>query len=350
MLDWTRSIVRDVTGWQGNEGGYGGGWDPQQNPQQHPQQNPYGNQQYGGQPQYGADPYGGQQYGADPYAQPQYGADPYNPYGQGTTAQYQGFGPPQPPKGRPKWPIIASIVAIVAIVGAVVTIVLLNKDDDQPTAANTGTSSSAKPAPNTKSSAPPSSRRPTPSASNKPAPSGDPITITGAGIEYAVPGGWKKDTTTRDSGLGVNFTGGAVFGDYNCGGSTYFRGFTASADIQGKDGAQIDLNKTVTDFAVSFAKKYYPNPSIDGNTPKSKTVDGKKAATLSKYLAIQPTKPDCEARAGEVAVVGILLEEPGKPVGVRMVVVVNDLNGGPADPKPPADEVAEEILDTVKLK
>jgi hypothetical protein len=337
----TRAIVRGVTGWQGNEGGYGGGWNPQQNP--------YGNQQYGGQPQYGADPYGGQQYGADPYAQPQYGADPYNPYNQQGTSQYPagGWGPP-PQKERSKWPIIASIVAIVAIVGAVVTIVLLNRDDETPAASNTGSTSSSKPAPNTKSSAPPSSRR-TPPTSNKPSPD-EWVSVAGPGMTYKVPPDWKRDTTTRDCGLGVTFTGGAVAGNYKCNNNDYFRGFTASADIQGKDGAPLDLNKTVTDFGQSFAKKFYPNPQTDRNAPKSTTVDGKKAATLRVLLNIpQPPNPECDARAGEVMVLGVLMEEPGKPAGVRMLVVVNDLNGGPADPKPLPDELAGEIVETVKL-
>jgi hypothetical protein len=59
------------------------------------------------------------------------------------------------------------------------------------------------------------------------------------------------------------------------------------------------------------------------------------------------TKPDCQASAGEVALVGVLLESEGQPAGVAMLVVVNDLDGGPSDPVPLEASVSQEILKTV---
>jgi hypothetical protein len=329
---------RHVTGWQGNEGG----WNPQQDPygQQHGA-DPYGGQQYGGQPQYGQpqDPYGGaygqQQYGSDPYAQ-QYGMP------------YQGFAPP-PPEKKSKLPVVFSIVAIVAIVGAVVTIVLLNRGDDaNPSAGPAGSSSAVKP-PSSSSRPPSTSRRP-PSSSRRPDTKDGWTAISGTGLDYQVPPGWKTATEDRESGItGVTFKGGAEAGPYDCGGDHYFRGFTATGDVQSKTGDALDLNKTITDFANGFAGHYYRSPKIEVGSPASKTVDGHKAAALTAKLTVTPTRPGCEATTGEVAIVGVLVEESGKPAGVRMLVVVNDLAGGPADPPGLPDPMAEEILDTVTV-
>lgn len=334
-----------MTGWQGNEGGQGG-WNPQQDP--YGQQ--YGADPYGGQQQYGADPYsGGIQY--DPYGQQQqYGADPYGgqypPSGQ-FPAYQAGFGPP-PPKKRSKLPIVLSIVAIVAIVGAVITIVLLNRKDDPAQTAGPGDSSSAKPPPSSPS-APPSSKR-QPSTTTKPAGKDGWTAVELPWGKYQVPAEWKSSTADRASGLaGVTFKGGAEVGSYNCGGSNYFRGFTAGGDVQSKSGTPLEVEKTVTDFANSFAREYYREPKVESGTPKSTTVDGKKAATVTIKLTVTPTKPDCEATSGEVAVVGVLVEEGGKATGVRMVVVVNDLDGGPADPPGLPDPLAEDILETLTV-
>jgi hypothetical protein len=319
-----------VTGWQGNEGG----WNPQQDP--HGQQ-------------YGADPYGGQQFGGqqhDPYGQQQYGSDPYaQQYGM----PYQGFAPP-PPEKKSKLPIVLSIVAIVAIVGAVVTIVLLNRGDDpSPSAGPAANSSSVKP-PSSPSRPPSTSRRP-PSSTNKPPTKEGWTAIDGTGLAYQVPPGWKAGPEERKSGLeGVAFQGGAEVGAYDCEGSHYFRGFAATGDVQSKSGGTLDLNKTITDFANGFANEYYPSPKIELGEPASKTIGGKKAAARTAKLTITPTKPACEATSGEVAIVGVLIEEDGKTVGVRMLVVVNDLAGGPADPPGLPDPMAEEILDTVTVK
>jgi hypothetical protein len=307
-------------GWQGDQGG---GWNPP---------DPYGQPQYG--PAY--DPYG--QYQQDPYGQTAY-------------QPYPGFGEPPPPK-KSKLPIILSLITIVAIVGGVVAIVLLNRDDDPQPAANTGpiTTSSGKPA--TPTRPPTTSRRP-PSSGAAPAPKTDWATIQCAdgSCSYQVPPDWKKTAEKKDSGLaGLEFGDGAEVGTYECGGAPYFRGFSASNVVQSKTGAELDVTKVVSDFANSFANKYYANPKIDVPDPVATTVGGKKAATVTAGLTVQPTKPECEATVGEVAVVGVALEQNGKVAGVRVLVVVNDLEGGPADPKPLPDPLADQILETLTVK
>ncbi|HEU5470831.1 MAG TPA: hypothetical protein VFV67_09270 [Actinophytocola sp.] len=343
-----------MTGWQGNEGGgHGGGWNPQQ-------PDPYGGQYGGGTPgqygggQYGADPYAQQQYGGtDPYGQQQYGGvDPYggNPYGPQTQAYpaYQtGFGPPEPPK-RNRWPIIVSVVAIVAAVGTVVTIVLMNRGSDDPSPTAGGQTSSSRP-PATSRSAPGSSRRLPPATRAPDAKDGWVAIPLPGGASYQVPEDWKPDGRSQPSGLGVDFHQRALFGSYDCGGSNYFRGFSAAGEVSSKSGAELDVNKTVTDFATSFANEYYRNPKLDTPQPKPTTVDGKDAATMTIKLTVTPNNAECEATSGEVAIVGVGIEEGGKLAAVRMLVVVNDLAGGPASPPGLPDPLAEEILTTLKL-
>lgn len=309
-------------GWQGGDQG---GWNP----------DPYGQQQ---QPQYGPayDPYGQYQQ-QDPY-----GATAYQPYPP--------FGEPPPPPKKSRLPIILSLVAIVAIVGGVIAIVLLNRDSNPQPAANTGPSSSEKPATPTK--LPGTSRRPPSSGANPPKPGGG-LTIEfadGSG-SYQVPADWKKTAEKRDSGLAdLQFGDGAEVGTYTCGGSNYFRGFSASNQVQSKSGAELDVSKVATDFANSFSTKYYANPKIDLPEPQQTNVGNKKVAIVTAKLTIQPTKPDCEATSGEVAVLAVGIENAGKVESVRVVVVVNDLQGGPADPKPLPDPLAEDILDSVSVK
>ena len=307
-------------GWQGNEGGW----------QQQP--DPYGQPQYG--PQY--DPYG------------QYQQDPYG--GQGYPGYAQGFGEPPPPK-KSKLPIVLSIIAIVAVVGGVVAIVLLNRKDDPAPAANPGPSTSNRPA--TPSKVPPlgTSKKPPTSGATPPAKDGW-VTVEfadGSG-SYQTPGDWKKSAEPKDSGLGVSFNDVTESGTYDCGGQNYFRGFTASSQVQSKTGAELDVNKAVTDFANSFAGKYYNSPKIDIPAPTSTTVAGKKGSTVTAKLTVTPLNPECEATGGEVAVVGVAVEKAGKVEGIRVLVVVNDLVGGPATPKPLPDPLAEEMLGTLTLK
>lgn len=338
-----------VTGWQGNDGGQGD-WNQNQN-------QPFGPEP--GTNQYGTDPYLNQpnQYGADPYAGGGYDQqhaqhNPYTqPYPQYQTGGFpaQGYGPPPPPPPRSKLPMILSLVAIVIIIGAVVAIVLVNRKDSQQT---------ADPQPNSSSSAPktsPSERQPSErNPSSTGGGGGDdwiPIDNTAdSGLTYEVPADWEASSTPRASGLGVDFTGNADYGNYDCEGSGYVRTFAASGDVQGKSGEDLDLKATMTDFANSFAKLYYgEDATIDVPAPTETEIDGKPALTLTAKITPKVTKPACQATEGEVAMVGILLETDGKPKGVAMLAVVNDLAGGPETPKPIAASVSQDILKTVKV-
>jgi hypothetical protein len=348
-----------VTGWQGNEGGQGGWNQPPWNQGNQGQQgDPYNQDPYGHNagPQ-GTAPYpygpGGQnpyetggfpaQSGYDPYAQNQYGAPnqygQYNPYGG-----YPDFSP-EPPK-RSKLPMILGVLAIVIIVGAVVAIVLVNRNSGGNTA-NPPATSSGKPEPTSKSD------EPTSPSSSEPGGQDGWQTIDNtadASLTYQVPPDWKKSDAKRASGLDVDFTGSAEYGVYDCQGASYVRSFAASGDVQSKEGADLDLNKTVTDFAKSFGTGYYKDTAkVDIGTPEETEVGGKKAVKITAPVTPKVSVPKCEAAKGEIAIIGVLLEDEGQPAGVAMLVVVSDAQGGPDDPKPLPPDVAQNILDSARV-
>lgn len=321
------TIVQPVTGWQSG-GGDQGGWNQNQSFGPDAQTNRYGGDPYGADP----DPYGSY----DPYQQQ------YPPTG-GFAAP--GYGPPPPPEKRSKLPMILSLVAIIIIVGAVVAIVIVNrKDSGEPVAQDTSTSAS-------KTSS--SSTSDPPTSTSGGGEKGDWIAIDNtseSGLSYQVPPDWKTSSETVKSGKGVDFTGAADYGVYDCESASYVRTFAASGDVQGSNGKDLDLATTLEDFAKSFGTTYYGGETaqVDVGTPKETKVGGKTAMTVTAKVKQQVSKPNCQATEGEVALVGVLLETEGQPKGVAMLVVVNDLTGGPSDPKPLDPSVSQEILGTVK--
>jgi hypothetical protein len=344
-----------VTGWQGNEGGQGG-WNPN-NPQGGDPYNPdpYNPGGYNAGPQgtapYPYGPAGGDQ-GQNPYQTggfpAQSGYDPYAPdqYGQYNPYQPGGYPDFSPPPKRSKLPMILGVLAIVIIVGAVVTIVLVNRNGGNQTAGPADTSSE-QPAPPSKdqSSAPPPS-------SGEPGGRDGWQTIdntTDSGLTYQVPPDWKESSQPRASGLDVDFTGSADYGVYDCEGASYVRSFAASGDVQSKEGADLDLTKTVTDFAKAFGTGYFKDSAtVEVGKPEETDVGGKKAAKLTVPVTPKVSVPKCDAAKGEIAIIGVLLEEQGQPSGVAMLVVVSDVEGGPDDPKPLPTDVAQDILDSAR--
>lgn len=333
-----------MTGWQGNDGGQGG-WNPQSfGPD--PGTNKYGTDPYAN--QYGSDPYSDPYAQADPYAQqPGYQTGGFPAQGYPPTSGFPAQGYPPPPP-RSKLPMILSLVAIVIIIGAVVAIVLVNRKDSQTGAPQQTSSSKPDPGPTSESQ---SSSKEDPPPTSGGGTHDDWTTIDNtadAGLVYQVPPDWKESSTARQSGLDVDFTGDADYGLYNCDGGGYVRTFAASGDVQSKDSKDLDLAATMTDFAKSFATTYYgADAKVDLPTPADFDVEGRTAMMLTAKVTPTVTKPDCQAKSGEVGLVGVLLESEGQPNGVAMLVVVNDLEGGPADPTPLEASVTQEILKTV---
>ena len=302
-----------MTGWQSG-GGDQGGWNQNQpfgpeaqtnryNDPYQGQQDPYqyGSDPYpGNQPQYGADPYGA---GYDPYAQQQqpYPQQQYPP--TGGFPMPGGYGPPPPPK-RSKLPMTLSLVAVVIIVGAVVAILLVNRNGDKPVAQDDNKSTTT-----TKSSSKSTSEEPTSGGGGG---HDDWLSIDNtadAGLSYQVPPDWKQTSNTVKTGLGVDFSGSAEYGAYDCEGANYVRTFVGSGDVEGKDGKDLDLATTMEDFAKSFGTTYYgADAQVDVPNPSDTKVDGKTAMTVTAKVKQNVTKPNCQAAEGEIAMVGVLLE------------------------------------------
>jgi hypothetical protein len=243
--------------------------------------------------------------------------------------------------------MILSLVAIVIIVGAVVAIVLVNRDSGQPVAQKDENSSSSAPTKDTSSS-----KKPTSTSSGSGGDHGDWIAIDNtadATLSYQVPPDWQRSDTPIESGKGIKFSGVGAYGIYDCEGGNYTRTFAASGDVQGKNGTDLDLAATVQDFADSFAKAGYGNDvKVDVPKPTEVKVGDKTGMTLTAKVTITVTKPNCQASEAEVGIVGVPVQSEGQPKGVAMLVVVNDLKGGPADPKTLDTSVTQEILGTVK--
>jgi hypothetical protein len=238
----------------------------------------------------------------------------------------------------------------VIIVGAVVTIVLVNRNGGGQTASPADTSSQQPPPPSKDASS--SAESPPSSSSGEPGGRDGWQTIDNtadAGLTYQVPPDWKEASAPKSSGLDVDFTGSAEYGVYDCDGGSYVRSFAASGDVQSKEGADLDLDKTVTDFATAFATGYFTDTAkVVAGKPEETDVGGKKAVKLTVPVTPKVTVPKCEAAKGEVAIIGVLLEEQGQPAGVAMLVVVSDVEGGPDDPKPLPADVAQGILDSAR--
>jgi len=349
-----------VTGWQGNDGGQGGWNQPPNGPQGgDPYQQPYNPDPYGYNPgpqgttpypygpAEGANPYQtggfpaqGGAYGADPYAQNQYGQ--YNPYGGFPEPDF-GPGPPK----RSRTPMILGVLAIVIIVGAVIAIVLVNRSGDD--TASPPVKSSEQPAPTGQSSDEP----PPSTESSEPGGQDGWQTIDNtadSGLTYQIPPDWKKSDSARPSGLDVDFTGTGEYGVYDCQGASYVRSFATSGDVQAKSGTDLDLNKTVTDFAKSFGTSYFKDTAtVDVGSPEAIEVSGKKAVKLTAPVTPRVSVPKCEAAKGEVAIIGVLIEDSGTPTGVAMLAVVSDVEGGPEDPKPLPADIAQDILASARV-
>lgn len=343
-----------MTGGRGDEGGQGGwfqqpndpygyhpdvrGWDTGPHdtaayPQGQPGGNPYQTGDFPAQQPYGAYPYGLD--ADDPYGPGQPGYDPFQPYPD--------FSPSPSPK-RSKLPMLLGVLAIVIIVGAVVAIVVVNRNKDD-NAASPPASSSQRPAPTSTGKKPPPS-------SGQPGGQDGWQTVDNlddAGLTYQVPPDWKVSDEPRPSGLDVDFTGTAEFGTYDCEGKTYVRSFATSGDVQSKRGANLNLDKTVSDFAKSFATSYFKDTAkVDLGKPERTEIAGQRAVKITAPITPRVSVPKCEASKGEVAIVGVLLEAQDKPTGVAMLAVVSDVDGGPDKPKPLPGDVAQDIIASVR--
>ncbi|MGQ0839696.1 hypothetical protein [Actinokineospora sp.] len=262
-----------------------------------------------------------------------------------------GFDAPRAPGGPSKLPAILSIIAIVVIVGTVITIVLVNRNGGTPDPTAAPTSSAA---PSRKPSGPPSTR---PSTTRSSLPSTGPadgrtIENAAARLDYRVPADWQPEPAAKVKVLDVDFTGAAVYGAYQCGGKGYTRTFAVSAAVQNTKDKVLDPEQTATTFAKAFAANFYPSSQLGAPTARASEIGGKKAVLVSAKVTPNPTKPDCEASAGEVAVLAVDLDNAtaDNPSGIALLVVTNDLGGGPPSPKVLPESTVQSVLSSARVR
>ncbi|EWC62115.1 hypothetical protein UO65_2629 [Actinokineospora spheciospongiae] len=245
------------------------------------------------------------------------------------------------------------VISIVVIVAAVVTIILVNRSSDPVAGPQTSSAPPAtttgNPAPSSSRSAPTTRAEPTTTA---PGDGGTTVDNAAARLAYRVPAGWRADESSTVEVLGVEFSGSATTGPYNCGGADYSRAFAVSAAVQNSNKQTVDPAKAANSFVTAFAEEFYPQGMVVG-APAVETgqLGGKKSVTLTADVGTKPTKPDCEASGAAISVLAVDLDNAtaDHPSGVALLVVVRDRAGGPTDPAPVPDPVAAGILASAEV-
>lgn len=280
-------------------------------------------------------------YSAQPQPQPQptqsYPAQsyPHSAYAA-LPAEQGGYG--GPPRRPSRLPAVLGILAIVVIVSAVVTVILLDRGGSDPVATPTSSASPTPSRPTTESST--TSTRTTRTRTSPPTTSSRPVEgrvvdNAEARLRYPVPEDWAVDPAGKTEVLGVTFTGAAVYGAYECQDASYSRTFAVSAAVQSTKDKPLDATQTAATFGKAFAEKFYPGAQLTDPITRESEIDGKKAILLVVGVVTRPTKPECEATRGEVSVLAVDLDNATaeRPSGVALLVVTSDLGGGPATPK-----------------
>lgn len=259
---------------------------------------------------------------------------------------YQGFGlysgqPPGPPPRKNRTGLIIGLVlGLVAVVGAVAVILVINHKDDS-TTADPGKTSSAPPTTTTtttKSTGPAG-----PTATN---PGWTVIKNTDLLFAYEVPPGWTTQTTPAPSkalpAASLNFV--AALTPYPCAGSTYSRGVVGSFKLPkgGIDAALLDVaNKLGNEYYNSATSKQVqvgqPTP-VTRSTSDGTVVKGSQIDTI-----VTTSGSECLATKGKLTV--LALESPNDFV---VLVVNGDLEGGPASPPCPADADLRKIVESAR--
>ncbi|MFI9817516.1 hypothetical protein [Saccharothrix variisporea] len=308
--------------------GYGGSYDPQQ-------------QQYGQQPGYGT-PYG------DPYGQPQGYPQQQQPYGgYGGLGVFSGG--EEPPKKSKTGMWIAVAAAVLVLVGGGLTAFFLLKDDDkQNTVAQTATSEPKPTTTTTKPSSTGSTKPSTPASSSCKAskPDWNCLAIEDVHISYDVPKAWTPSpgSASFETIKDFSLTGLTLFGKYDCKGGGYNRGATGGGVLPPGDMAAV-----AKDLAEKIGAEYYSSGKtrdIKLSEPKALKIpnnNGGQIDAVQVDATITTSGSECLATKGMVK---ILVLKSSK--GLHVFMANGDLEGGPADPKPPTEADLQAMVDSVK--
>ncbi|MEV8440910.1 hypothetical protein AB0425_26330 [Actinosynnema sp. NPDC051121] len=250
-----------------------------------------------------------------------------------------GDGPP-PRKSRTKlWLAIAAVV-VVLVGGGVTAFVLTRPDGSTPVAQGTTSSAPTTTKPSTTAKSTPSSAPPPTCEPAKPG--WNCLPVQALSYSYDVPKGWTPvpNSAPVEGMADVKLTGLTVTGAYDCAQHDFTRGGAGGVVVP-----QTDLTAVAKDFAQKLATQYYksaPKSEVKLGEPKPVTVAGTIEGV--QVDAVATTSGDqCLATKGMVKVLVLKGDK-----GFHVFMANGDLEGGPAEPKPPTEAELQAMVDSVK--
>jgi hypothetical protein len=254
---------------------------------------------------------------------------------------FSGGDEPPPKKSKAKlWLVIGAVVVV--LVGGGVTAYVLTRPDSTTVAQNTTgaspTTTTSTTAKTTESSAPNLTCEPL-------KPGWNCLPVQALSYSYDVPKGWSPtpDSAPVEAMQDVKLTGLTVTGAYDCGDHGFNRGGAGGVVVP-----QTDLTAVARDFAEKLATQYYksaPKSEVKLGEPKPVKVP----SPLGDIEGIQvdataTTSGDpCLATKGMVKVLVLKGDK-----GFHVFMANGDLEGGPAEPKPPTEADLQGMVDSVK--
>lgn len=224
-----------------------------------------------------------------------------------------------PPPTRSLLPATLSVIAIAAIVGTVITMGVVNRNGGTPEAVPAVTAT----------------------AVTTSTPASSAVVNTSARLTYQVPSDWVASDKPIDV-LGVRFTGAAEYGGYDCAGARRVRARVVGAAAQSKASKPLDPESTAAAFAKAFGETTYPGAQVAAPTSESTLVDGKQAVVVTAKVSPKADAP-CLPKEAEVTVLAIELGP-----GAALLVVTNDLAGGPDSPRALPSPISRTIIESAR--
>jgi hypothetical protein len=218
------------------------------------------------------------------------------------------------PAGRSWWPV-ASAMALVAAIGLGTTLLLAPRV------------------------AAPITGQPPPAATS----------VSGFGLTYRVPAGWRVGPAPAVGGVAL--VGTAAGPAYSCGGQRRSRAAVGSAFVARRDARNARPEDVARDFAPVLAHGFYGSAARLRLEPPRPRAVGSATGSTARVI-VRSTSSRCPGLAGRVTLLAVPTARRGAAggAGVLLLVVRYDTAGGPASPPPPAEGTMEAILRGVAVR
>ncbi|WP_447003734.1 hypothetical protein ACRAKI_29385 [Saccharothrix isguenensis] len=258
-----------------------------------------------------------------------------------------GDGPP-PENDRTKLWLVIGAVVVVLVGAGVTTYALTRPDDPTPVAQNTSSSTAA----TTTTTAPKTTTTSKTTAPSEPNATCEPVRtgwnclpVPGLSYSYDVPKGWTPANghAVVKGMTDVKLTGLTVIGAYDCEGRSFTRGGAGGVVV-----AQTDLAEVATEFAQKLGTQFYqsaPQFDVELSAPKPVKVPNEPAEIEGVQVdaTITTSGDKCLATKGMVKVLVLRGDK-----GFHVFMANGDLEGGPAEPKPPTEADLQGMVDSVR--